>query len=158
MNRHHADQPTHACWIGPCVFLPCVTIANRSCGGNCQRRHEQNGPEDIDATAEDYDRVVAGATSITIWMTAVLPLAFLPAVVVKAMGQRVSAELNQKGVARESIEKPCAKVKLTGANWRVSRRYESTVSRCRVNFQKKLKSSAFALPRLPDGRYSGYLA
>ena len=77
-----------------------------------------------------------GATSITIWMTAVLPLAFLPAVVVKAMGQRVSAELNQKGVARESIEKPCAKVKLTGANWRVSRRYESTVSRCRVNFQK----------------------
>lgn len=51
----------------------------------------KNGPEDIDATAEDYDRVVAGATSITIWMTAVLPLAFLPAVVVKAMGQRVSA-------------------------------------------------------------------
>lgn len=96
----------------------------------------KNGPEDIDATAEDYDRVVARCYEHHYLDDGRFAARFLASRGRKGYGPaRIRRELNQKGVARESIEKPCAKVKLTGANWRVSRRY-STVSRCRVNFQK----------------------
>ena len=71
---------------------------------------------------------------------------------------RIRQELNQKGVARESIEKAMRDCDTDWCALAKSRRFVNTVNRCRVNFQKKSKSSAFALPRLSDGRYSGYLA
>lgn len=40
----------------------------------------KNGPEEIDATAEDYERVIAGAMNMAISMTADLLRALSPAV------------------------------------------------------------------------------
>ncbi len=81
-------------------------------------------------------------------MTAVLPLAFLPAVVVKAMGQRVSAEeLNQKGVARESIEKAMRESEIDWcelAREQAVRKYGEPLPR---EFSEKVKIQRFLLYR-----------
>lgn len=49
----------------------------------------KNGPEEIDATAEDYERVIAGAMNMAILMTADLLRALSPAVAAKVMDLRV---------------------------------------------------------------------
>lgn len=118
----------------------------------------KNGPEEIDATAEDYDRVVArcyehhyGRRSLC------FPLSRQP----RPQGLRPCAhpagaepERGGPGVHRKAMRE----CEIDWCELAKSRRFASTANRCRVNFQKKSKSSAFALPRLSDGRYSGYLA
>lgn len=49
----------------------------------------KNGPEEIDATAEDYERVIAGAMNMAILMTTDLLRALSPAVAAKVMDLRV---------------------------------------------------------------------
>ena len=49
----------------------------------------KNGPEEIDATAEDYERVIACAMNMAISMTADLLRALSPAVAAKVMDLHV---------------------------------------------------------------------
>lgn len=51
----------------------------------------KNGPEEIDATAEDYERVIAWCMNMAISMTADLLRALSPAVAAKVMDLRVFA-------------------------------------------------------------------
>jgi regulatory protein len=104
----------------------------------------KNGPEEIDATAEDYDRVIAWCYEHHYLDDERFASRFLASRGRKGYGPaRIRQELNQKGVARESIEKAMRECDTTGASWQESRRFVNTANRCRVNFQKKSKSSAF---------------
>ena len=104
----------------------------------------KNGPEEIDATAEDYDRVIAWCYEHRYLDDERFASRFLASRGRKGYGPaRIRQELNQKGVARETIERPCANATQTGTRWQKNRPFASTVNPCHVNFQKKLKSSAF---------------
>ena len=104
----------------------------------------KNGPEEIDATAEDYDRVVAWCYEHHYLDDDRFASRFLASRGRKGYGPaRIRQELNQKGVPGSPSEKRCASATLTGASWQKSRPFASTANRCRVIFQKKSKSSAF---------------
>ena len=101
----------------------------------------KNGPEEIDATAEDYDRVIAWCYEHRYLDDERFASRFLASRGRKGYGPaRIRQELNQKGVARESIEKA---MRECDTDWCENRRFVNTTNRCRVSFQKKLKSSAF---------------
>ena len=56
---------------------------------------------------------------------------------------RIRQELNQKGVARESIEKAMRECDTDWCELAKEQAIRKYGNRCRVNFQKKSKSSAF---------------
>lgn len=104
----------------------------------------KNGPEEIDATAEDYDRVIAWCYEHRYLDDDRFASRFLASRGRKGYGPaRIRQELNQKGVSRESIEKAMRECDTDCVRWQKSRRSASTVNPCRTGFQKKLKSSAF---------------
>ncbi len=47
-----------ACWIVRYAFWRCAITVSKNCDVN-GTDYGQNGPEEIDATAEDYERVIA---------------------------------------------------------------------------------------------------
>lgn len=66
----------------------------------------KNGPEEIDATAEDYDRVVAWCYEHHYLDDERFIVRFIASRSRKGYGPvRIRQELNQKGIARESTEK-----------------------------------------------------
>ena len=66
----------------------------------------KNGPEDIDATPEDYDKVIAWCIESRYLDDDRFVQQFIASRSRKGYGPaRVRQELNQKGVARESIER-----------------------------------------------------
>lgn len=92
----------------------------------------KNGPEEIDATAEDYDRVIAWCYEHRLsLMTSALPHGFSPAAVVKDMRPaRIRQELNQKGVAGSIEKKRCANAILTGARAGRERAFANAANNC----------------------------
>ncbi len=104
----------------------------------------KNGPEEIDATAEDYDRVIAWCYEHHYLDDDRFASRFLASRGRKGYGPaRIRQELNQKALPVSPSKRRCATVTPTGVRWQKSRRFVNTVNRCRVNFQKKSKSSAF---------------
>ncbi len=107
----------------------------------------KNGPEEIDATAEDYDRVVAGAMSI-ITDDDRFASRFLASRGRKGYGPaRIRQELNQKGVARESIEKAMRECDIDWcelAKEQAIRKYGEPLPR---EFSEKVKIQRFLLYR-----------
>jgi regulatory protein len=103
----------------------------------------KNGPEEIDATRKITTAWLPGAMSIVIWTTIALPQ-FLASRGRKGYGPaRIRQELNQKGVARESIEKAMRECDIDWcelAKEQAIRKYGEPLPR---DFQKKSKSSAF---------------
>ena len=77
----------------------------------------KNGPEEIDATAEDYDRVVACCYEHHYLDDERFAARFLASRGRKGYGPaRIRQELNQKG-GRESMKR-CVNATQTGVNWR----------------------------------------
>ncbi len=104
----------------------------------------KNGPEEIDATAEDYDRVIAWCYEHHYLDDERFASRFLASRGRKGYGPaRIRQELNQKGVARESIEKAMRECDTDWCKLAIEqaiRKYGEPLPR---DFQKKLKSSAF---------------
>lgn len=104
----------------------------------------KNGPEEIDATAEDYERVIARCHEHGYLDDSRFVARFIASRSRKGYGPaRIRQELNQKGISREATEKRCVNVTSTGAHWRAIRRRENMANLCQLSFQKKLRSSVF---------------
>ena len=96
----------------------------------------KNGPEEIDATAEDYDRVIAWCYEHRYLDDERFASRFLASRGRKGYGPaRIRQELNQKGVARESIEL---------AREQAIRKYGEPLPR---EFSEKVKIQRFLLYR-----------
>ena len=96
----------------------------------------KNGPEEIDATAEDYERVIAWCHEHGYLDDSRFVARFIASRSRKGYGPaRICQELNQKGISREATS--------TGAHWRAIRRRENMANLCQLSFQKKLRSSVF---------------
>ena len=89
----------------------------------------KNGPEEIDATAEDYERVIAWCHEHGYLDDSRFVARFIASRSRKGYGPaRICQELNQTS---------------TGAHWRAIRRRENMANLCQLSFQKKLRSSVF---------------
>lgn len=108
----------------------------------------KNGPEDIDATAEDYDRVVAWCYEHHYLDDGRFAARFLASRGRKGYGPaRIRQELNQKGVARESIEKAMRESEIDWcelAREQAVRKYGEPLPR---EFSEKVKIQRFLLYR-----------
>ena len=101
----------------------------------------KNGPEEIDATAEDYERVIAWCHEHGYLDDSRFVARFIASRSRKGYGPaRIRQELNQKGISREATEKA---MRECGAHWRAIRRRENMANLCQLSFQKKLRSSVF---------------
>lgn len=97
----------------------------------------KNGPEEIDATAEDYERVIAWCHEHGYLDDSRFVARFIASRSRKGYGPaRIRQELSQKGISREATEKRCVNVISTGARWRVIKRRENMVNLCQPSFQK----------------------
>jgi len=108
----------------------------------------KNGPEEIDATAEDYDRVVAWCYEHHYLDDDRFASRFLASRGRKGYGPaRIRQELNQKGVARASIEKA---MRESDTDWcelareQAIRKYGEPLPR---EFSEKVKIQRFLLYR-----------
>ncbi|MDL4458385.1 MULTISPECIES: recombination regulator RecX [Citrobacter] len=111
----------------------------------------KNGPEDIDATPEDYDKVIAWCIESRYLDDDRFVQQFIASRSRKGYGPaRVRQELNQKGIARESIERAMRECEI---DWAVLAR-EQAVRKygepLPVEFSDKVKVQRFLL-------YRGYL-
>ncbi|GBE70740.1 TPA: recombination regulator RecX [Enterobacter roggenkampii] len=108
----------------------------------------KNGPEEIDATAEDYDRVVAWCYEHHYLDDDRFASRFLASRGRKGYGPaRIRQELNQKGVARESIEKAMRESEIDWcelAKEQAIRKYGEPLPR---DFSEKVKIQRFLLYR-----------
>jgi len=108
----------------------------------------KNGPEEIDATAEDYDRVIAWCYEHSYLDDERFASRFLASRGRKGYGpSRIRQELNQKGVARESIEKAmreCDTDWCERAKEQAIRKYGEPLPR---EFSEKVKIQRFLLYR-----------
>ncbi|WP_221345749.1 recombination regulator RecX [Enterobacter cloacae] len=108
----------------------------------------KNGPEEIDATAEDYDRVIAWCYEHHYLDDDRFASRFLASRGRKGYGPaRIRQELNQKGVARESIEKAmrdCDTDWCALAKEQAIRKYGEPLPR---EFSEKVKIQRFLLYR-----------
>ena len=108
----------------------------------------KNGPEEIDATAEDYDRVIAWCYEHHYLDDDRFASRFLASRGRKGYGPaRIRQELNQKGVARESIEKAmrdCDSDWCALAKKQAIRKYGEPLPR---EFSEKVKIQRFLLYR-----------
>lgn len=104
----------------------------------------KNGPEEIDATAEDYERVIAWCHEHGYLDDSRFVARFIASRSRKGYGPaRIRQELNQKGISAKRQKKRCVNVTSTGAHWCAIRRRENMVNLCQLSFQKKLRSSVF---------------
>ncbi|EOX7393664.1 recombination regulator RecX [Enterobacter quasiroggenkampii] len=108
----------------------------------------KNGPEEIDATAEDYDRVIAWCYEHRYLDDERFASRFLSSRGRKGYGPaRIRQELNQKGVARESIEKAMRECDIDWgelAKEQAIRKYGEPLPR---EFSEKVKIQRFLLYR-----------
>ncbi|MDY1037185.1 recombination regulator RecX [Lelliottia sp. CFBP8978] len=108
----------------------------------------KNGPEQIDATAEDYDRVIAWCYEYRYLDDTRFVTRYIASRSRKGYGPaRIRQELNQKGVARASIEQAMRECDI---NWcelaraQAIRKYGEPLSR---EFSEKVKIQRFLLYR-----------
>jgi len=111
----------------------------------------KNGPEAIDATAEDYDRVVAWCYEHSYLDDARFVARFIASRSRKGYGPaRIRQELNQKGIERETSEKAMRECEIDWceqAREQAVRKYGEPLPR---EFSEKVKIQRFLL-------YRGYL-
>lgn len=108
----------------------------------------KNGPEEIDATAEDYDRVVAWCYEHQYLDDERFVLRFIASRSRKGYGPaRIRQELNQKGIAREATEKAMRECDIDWsdiAKDQAVRKYGEPLPR---EFSEKVKIQRFLLYR-----------
>ncbi|PNF09729.1 recombination regulator RecX [Enterobacter cancerogenus] len=108
----------------------------------------KNGPEEIDATAEDYDRVIAWCYEQNYLDDDRFASRFLASRGRKGYGPaRIRQELNQKGISRESIDKTLRECDLDWsemAREQAIRKYGEPLPR---EFSEKVKIQRFLLYR-----------
>lgn len=111
----------------------------------------KNGPEEIEATAEDYERVVAWCHEHGYLDDSRFVSRFIASRSRKGYGPaRIRQELNQKGIAREAIEKALRECEIdwcTPARDQATRKYGEPLP---AAFSEKVKIQRFLL-------YRGYL-
>lgn len=104
----------------------------------------KNGPEEIDATAEDYERVIAWCHEHGYLDDSRFVARFIASRSRKGYGPaRICQELNQKGISREATEKAMRECDIDWcalARDQATRKYGEP---CQLSFQKKLRSSVF---------------
>lgn len=106
--------------------------------------------EEIDATAEDYERVIAWCHEHGYLDDSRFVARFIASRSRKGYGPaRICQELNQKGISAKRQKKRCVNVTSTGAHWRAIRRRENMANLCQLSF-RKVKIQRFLL-------YRGYL-
>lgn len=119
----------------------------------------KNGPEEIDATADDYERVIAWCHEHHYLDDERFVTRFIASRSRKGYGPaRIRQELNQKGISRESTEKAMRECEIDWsemAREQAVRKYGEPLLQ---PFQKRLRYSAFALSRVSDGRYPANMA
>lgn len=104
----------------------------------------KNGPEEIDATAEDYDRVIAWCYEHQYLDDDRFIARFIASRSRKGYGPaRIRQELNQRALPENRRKKRCGNVKLTGAPSHATRPAVNMVNRCLAHFQKRLRYSGF---------------
>lgn len=104
----------------------------------------KNGPEEIDATAEDYDRVIAWCYEHQYLDDDRFIARFIASRSRKGYGPaRIRQELNQKGIARESTEKAMRECEIDWSASHATRPAVNMVNRCLAHFQKRLRYSGF---------------
>ncbi|AEN66124.1 Regulatory protein recX [Enterobacter soli] len=108
----------------------------------------KNGPEEIDATAEDYDRVIAWCYEHQYLDDDRFVARFIASRSRKGYGPaRIRQELNQKGIARESSEKAMRECDIAWgelARDQAIRKYGEPLPR---EFAEKVKIQRFLLYR-----------
>lgn len=108
----------------------------------------KNGPEEIDATAEDYDRVIAWCYEHQYLDDDRFVSRFIASRSRKGYGPaRIRQELNQKGIARESSEKAMRECDIAWgelARDQAIRKYGEPLPR---EFAEKVKIQRFLLYR-----------
>ncbi|HDR2889925.1 TPA: recombination regulator RecX [Enterobacter asburiae] len=108
----------------------------------------KNGPEEIDATAEDYDRVIAWCYEHHYLDDDRFVSRFITSRSRKGYGPaRIRQELNQKGIARESTEKAMRECDIAWgelARDQAIRKYGEPLPR---EFAEKVKIQRFLLYR-----------
>ncbi|WP_436858652.1 recombination regulator RecX [Citrobacter tructae] len=111
----------------------------------------KNGPEEIDATTEDYDRVIAWCYEHSYLDDERFISRFIASRSRKGYGpSRIRQELNQKGIARESTEKAMRECDIDWgilAREQATRKYGEPLP---TAFPEKVKIQRFLL-------YRGYL-
>ena len=111
----------------------------------------KNGPEEIDATPEDYDKVIAWCIESRYLDDDRFVQQFIASRSRKGYGPaRVRQELNQKGIAREAIERAMRECEIDWgvlAREHAIRKYGEPLP---VDFSDKVKVQRFLL-------YRGYL-
>lgn len=108
----------------------------------------KNGPETIDATAEDYDRVVAWCYEYHYLDDSRFVTRFIASRSRKGYGPaRIRQELNQKGIAREATEQAMRECEIDWcelARSQAIRKYGEPLPR---EFSEKVKIQRFLLYR-----------
>lgn len=104
----------------------------------------KNGPEEIDATADDYERVIAWCHEHHYLDDERFVMRFIASRSRKGYGPaRIRQELNQKGISRESTEKAMRECEIDWsemAREQAVRKYGEPLLQ---TFQKRLRYSAF---------------
>lgn len=104
----------------------------------------KNGPEEIDATAEDYERVIAWCHEHGYLDDSRFVARFIASRSRKGYGPaRIRQELNQKGISREATEKAMRECDIDWcalARDQATRKYGEPLP---TVFSEKLRSSVF---------------
>ena len=96
-----------ACWIVRYAFWRCAITVSKNCDVNSRHRlWAKMAQEEIDATAEDYERVIARCHEHGYLDDSRFVARFIASRSRKGYGPaRIRRELNQKGISREATEK-----------------------------------------------------
>ncbi len=152
---HHRlrSLPFRACWIVRYAFSPCATTVSRSCGANCQLNNQRAAwlqQQESQPIPEETagDRVLAWCYEHHYLDDERFASRFLASRGRKGYGPaRIRQELNQKGVARESIEKAMRESDIDWcelAKEQAIRKYGEPLPR---EFSEKVKIQRFLLYR-----------
>ena len=111
----------------------------------------KNGPEDIDATPEDYDKVIAWCIESRYLDDDRFVQQFISSRSRKGYGPaRVRQELNQKGISREAVERAMRECEIDWAALARAQAIRKYGEPLPVDFSDKVKVQRFLL-------YRGYL-
>ncbi|WAD30968.1 recombination regulator RecX [Citrobacter braakii] len=111
----------------------------------------KNGPEDIDATPEDYDKVIAWCIESRYLDDDRFVQQFISSRSRKGYGPaRVRQELNQKGISREAVERAMRECEIDWAGLAHAQAIRKYGEPLPVDFSDKVKVQRFLL-------YRGYL-
>nr|VUD33944.1 Regulatory protein RecX [Raoultella sp. NCTC 9187] len=120
----------------------------------------KNGPEALDVTPEEVDRVVAWCIENRYLDDQRFVRQFIASRSRKGYGPaRIRQELNQKGIAREEGERAMRECEIDWAllaKEQAQRKYGDPLPT--VFAEKSQNTALFAVPRLLNGRYPGNLA